>query len=138
MTEFKKWFPYYKKTGSQYKLICFGHAGSCAGTYHKLFSDLNAEIFAVQLPLRENRYDDNSYYDPKSIGNDTFDQLRAILSEDNVKYGLFGHSVGTWSLYHFLLNIIKNDIKLPSNVFVSSFPHPSTDFDLIPWIKQYN
>ena len=72
--------------------------------------------------------------------NTAQDAAQAILPiiyttvlQDGVPYVTVSHSVGTLIQYELLSLMRERGMKMPSHVFVSSFPHPDIEPSLRPW-----
>lgn len=160
--ELKKWFPglYRKGTGTKcqekpkLRIICFPPAG-CAedlfstegtGARHDKSPILqwahahSTEVLSIQYPGRANRK--KEMY-ATSI-QDIVKPLHSILCEycnDDVPYVIIAHSVGTWIAYELLqlaeggstTTATAKMMKMPEQVFFSSFPPPTIPMKERPW-----
>ena len=118
------WFVQFKpRPNASYRLFCFHHAGGSAGDYsswHEGF-DESVEIIVVQLPGRENRYEE------QPIVN--FSLLIRILIQEISQFSdkpfvLFGHSLGALVAFEVTREMQKNLLKTPKHLILSATLNP--------------
>ncbi|MCL2895834.1 thioesterase II family protein [Brenneria tiliae] len=98
-------------------LICFPHAGGSASYFRSWAEALPAEIalFALQLPLREERIDDEPVTSIGSLIKQLWDQLSRVPRQQRI---LFGHSMGATLAWELALALQKKGIP-PRHLFIS-------------------
>ena len=124
----KIWFPYARIVGSaKYRLFCFPHAGGTASKYSSFFEsfDKNFEIFAIQIPGRENRFREIPYTSIKLLCEEIFNVLVQLSDKPFV---FFGHSMGAVIAFELARLFHKSNLQLPKHLLLSS--HRAPDIQL--------
>lgn len=106
-------------------LICFPFAGGGASTYSKwkkYFSEDLIQVLPVQLPGRENRYEETEY----ELNIETMAKELAKKTNEFIDrpYVVFGHSMGGAFAYEFSKEMIKMYNKVPKYLFISGTVAP--------------
>jgi len=142
---FAKFVPKYKVfkfplATPKYRVICFHNAGSAESNYSAKktpFTDWVAEagcveFLSMQYPGRENMR--------KEPLHTSFDTLCPLLLSivydkiaDGVPYFVWGHSVGTWVSFEFLMLARKVGLPMPKAAFLNGFPAPHLPIEKRPW-----
>ncbi len=138
------WFPSATPTAAaQLSLFCFAHAGGGASTFSgwgRLLSPA-IDVFAVQLPGRENRLDEIPHSRMDQAADDIAAAMRPYLDRP---FALFGHSMGA----AIALELAMRLERAPEHLFVSSwlmpnparprrFPDQMTDAELLHAVSRY-
>lgn len=82
-----------KQSQPAYRLICFAHIGGSASVFRRWpeFVNDNADIYALQLPGREERRDEPVYSSMQAVVG----ELIPLVMQDSTPVVLFGHSFGS-------------------------------------------
>lgn len=114
------WFPSATPTDSaRMSLFCFAHAGAGASTFRGWARALAPaiDVFAVQLPGREDRFDDV----PFTCMDDAADALAVAMAPYlDRPFALFGHSMGAAIAFELAMRLAA----APAHLFVSSWRLP--------------
>lgn len=103
-----------KKT--DYKIICLHPIGAGASIFsHFIFNPpKNTQIIALQMPGRENRVDEEYYYDNmEKLAEDLSSQIIPEISGPTI---FWGHSWGGVTLYEVIKYLRRNNIKEYQNI----------------------
>jgi surfactin synthase thioesterase subunit len=105
------------------RLFCFPHAGAGASVFASWRPHLpdSVGLFPVQLPGRENRFDDPM---PDTLEELTEQTARALLPLLRVPYVLFGHSFGGLLAYALARNLHERGHPLPRTLLISGARPP--------------
>merc|ERR1719387_815451 len=124
----------------KYRVLCFHNAGSAESNYSAKktpFTDwvLEAgcvEFIALQYPGRENSQKEPRHTNPETLASVL---LSAVYDKivDGVPYFVWGHSVGTWVSFEFLMLTRKIGLPMPKAVFLNAFPAPHMPPEKRPW-----
>jgi len=130
------------------RLFCFPYAGAGASIFRPWASLLppDIEIYAVQLPGREERIREESF---TSIGPLTEALAHELAPWLKVRYAFFGHSLGAIVAYELIRLLRHKRLPLPFHLFVSgrrapqlppprSFWHQLSDPEFINKLRQLN
>lgn len=94
-TTVKRWFPYAKRIAQpRHRLFCMHHAGGSASAFRPWTEPLGrrgVEVWALQLPGRENRWGERLFEDMAVAARSC---AAALAPHLDVPYTLLGHSVG--------------------------------------------
>ena len=118
-----KWILHSKTAAERkYRMILFHHAGGSAASFISWKNIVEkAELYPVQLPMRENRIQEpmpeNVYDIVTSFVKDSYE-----LFDD--AYILFGHSMGGMLAFETAKEIQRNGLRRPAAVFISSCNPP--------------
>lgn len=101
---------------NKYKIICLHPVGTGASIFsHFIFNPPeNAEIIAIQMPGRENRIDEEYYYD--NMEKLVSDLAAQIIPEITGPTIFWGHSWGGVTLYEVIKYLRRNNIKEYQNI----------------------
>ncbi len=122
-SEIEKWTICYKENpDAKIRLFCFSQLGAGASKFNSWAEELpdSIELYAIQLPGREERLDEEAVIDN--------DELKAILKEVILQYSdkpfaFFGHSFGGGVCSKLAYRLQNEHDVSPEHVFVaSSFP----------------
>lgn len=100
------------------RLFCFPFAGGGASAYRKWGPLLaaDAELFAIQLPGRENRMAEAPLTDMAAVVSLLVREMTPYL---NRPYALFGHSLGSLVSFELLRELRRRQLPLPCAVVLS-------------------
>ena len=99
-------------------LFCFHYAGGNASIFKNFLKNSKVKVIAIQLPGREELINESLL---SSLDEATEYALNIINRyKDKSKFGLLGHSMGTWLAYSVYT---KLEVK-PSILILSNFPSP--------------
>src|SRR5262249_36493337 len=119
-----RWIPFKSEgTAVRCRIFCFPHAGGSAATYRPLRRLMPPEIdlCPVQLPGRAGRLNEP----PCNSMSALMEQLhRALEPCRTVRFGFFGHSVGSWMAYEAARQLRSSDGRTAVHLFVSSRNSP--------------
>jgi len=128
--EKNKWIVFPKKHESKISpkkvLICFAHSGGGASVYHhweKLLSP-EIEIWRVQLPGREERWDERLERSMPELIAKICDGLTLSLRNIHIPYLFFGHSLGSLVTFETARELRRRNMKLPQQLIVSGREAP--------------
>ncbi len=111
------------------RLLCFPSAGAGASVYGRWSEHLPNEIeaWAVQLPGRETRRQEQSLTDIQAIADDCARLMQPILDRP---YALFGHSMGALAAFEVARRLTAIG-RQPLALFVSgrAAPHNSRGYE---------
>lgn len=114
------------------RLICFAHAGGGASIFHDWKGRLPAsiEIYAVQLPARENRIRDVMPGDLSTLLEDNLQTIRPLL---NKSYAFYGQSMGALLAFEMTRLLRRKKLPLPKQLFLAArrAPHLADQYDRI-------
>ncbi|VAW80210.1 hypothetical protein MNBD_GAMMA12-2521 [hydrothermal vent metagenome] len=115
----QQWIKCYRESSqSKLKVFCFPFAGGSASAY-RLWKDYLSEeidVYAIQLPGREERISDPLLTDLKASVKEIADEILPLLDKDFV---FFGHSMGAVMALE-LAHILEQQNKIPRQVIVSA------------------
>jgi medium-chain acyl-[acyl-carrier-protein] hydrolase len=105
------------------RLLCFHHAGSGASLFRnwRLPDDLAAEVWAVQLPGRENRRAEEPFRRIEPLLAALLGELRPLLDQP---VAFFGHSMGALIAFEFTRELRRAGRPLPVRLFLSARRSP--------------
>lgn len=122
------------------RIICFHNAGSTESVFTAPSTDLaklikaskTIEMVAVDYPGRDKIKDE-----PKiSNTQDLAEWLLAVVYDkiaDGVPYLVWGHSVGTWVAFEFMMLARQIGLPMPRAAFLNAFPGPHMAVERRPW-----
>lgn len=113
-----------RRPGAPLRLYCLPPAGAGAGFYLPWAQLLpeTLELYAVQLPGRENAADQLSLTDPQQVSAGIADLLDA--ADDARPFALFGHSIGALLAYETTRRIRRTRRRMPVLLALSALPAP--------------
>ncbi|HUA28997.1 MAG TPA: alpha/beta fold hydrolase [Streptosporangiaceae bacterium] len=105
------------------RLLCFPHAGGGASLFRnwRLPDDLPAEVWAVQLPGRENRRAEEPFRRIEPLLAALIDALRPLMDRP---VAFFGHSMGALIAFEFSRELRRTGRPLPVRLFLSARRSP--------------
>jgi surfactin synthase thioesterase subunit len=105
------------------RLFCLPFAGGGASTYRAWAAELPADVavYPVQLPGREERFNEPAYTDLRHLAQVLAGELRPHL---DTPYAVFGHSMGALLTYELLGQLHAIGAPAPQHVFLSSYLPP--------------
>ncbi|MCX4744974.1 alpha/beta fold hydrolase [Kitasatospora sp. NBC_01287] len=111
---------------SRLRLICFHPAGAGAYLYRGWAAALPADVdlFAVQLPGRENRLAEPCLTDYQQAVTELSEVLRPLLLDG--PYAFFGHSMGAMLAYGVAAAAARRGDPLPHRLLLSGCGGPGT------------
>ena len=145
----KDWFITFKpKYNSSIRLFCFHYAGGGASTFRNWVNDIidSAEVIAIQLPGREERYCETLLNNL----DDIIDNLCINFNDYMTKpFIFFGHSLGALVAFEFARALRAKGMPQPRHLVVSGAKAPQihpeklainalSDEILINELKKYN
>lgn len=103
---------------AELRLFCFAYAGGGASIYANWHKSLpsNVEIVAIQLPGRENRFQEAPLTDLDAVMAHVVDAVGSRLDKP---YLLFGHSLGGLIAYELARRFAVQSRRMPQGVVVS-------------------
>lgn len=113
------------------KMFCLPHAGGSATVYTKWkkYLDENIELQPVELSGRGSRMNEPLYSSLNEAIDDAAEVIKSkIYSEED--YIIYGHSMGAAIAYEVCCKFLKDNIKLPKNLFLSGRQCPFIDRDV--------
>lgn len=101
------------------RLFCFPYAGSGAVVYRTWPNDLSAEIelFAAQLPGRENRFRETPRHDLTEVVSELAAAMQPYLHRP---FAFFGHSLGGLIAFELAHHLRERHGLTPLRLFVSA------------------
>lgn len=105
------------------RLLCLPHAGGSASEFRdwRLPERLGAEVWAVQLPGRENRLSECPFRRINPLVARLADELAPVMTGPFV---LFGHSMGALLAFELTRSLRRAGRALPSHIFLSAHRAP--------------
>ncbi|MBN2534294.1 MAG: thioesterase [Spirochaetales bacterium] len=119
-----KWIKIFEERKSApYRLFCFHFAGGGASVFKRWNNSLpgQIELCAVQLPGREERYEEPAFTCYKDAVSHLMPELLPFLDRP---FFFFCHSMGTIIGFHLVLEIIEKYGLHPVHIFFSSSAAP--------------
>jgi surfactin synthase thioesterase subunit len=120
----EEWFAY-SKTNSQsrLRLFCFPYAGGGALSYRSWTEAMppEIEICPIQLPGRENRFNEKPYTKLRPLVHKLLSAIRPYLDSP---YAFFGHSMGALLSFELAKMLNAEALSLPIHLFISSRRSP--------------
>lgn len=130
------------------RLFCFHYGGGGASMYKDWAKDLvgGSDLVAIQLPGRENRFDEPLLNNVLEIANQLFLNFSSYCNEP---YIFFGHSIGALISFEFTRLLRQKGMSQPKHLVVSGSKAPHVpysrlpihnlpDVELIDKLRQYN
>jgi len=124
------------------RILCFHNAGSAETVYTNLRApfvqwakaDGTVEIVAFDYPGRQKLLKETKHTNAETLAA----ELLAVAYDkltDGVPYVVWGHSVGTWVSFEFLLAARKIGCPMPKAYFANGFGAPHMPPAMRPWHK---
>lgn len=106
------------------RLFCFPYVGGAASVFRKWPERLasRAEVFALQLPGRENRMSESPFTDMQDVVSCVADEITPLLAAK--PFAFFGHSMGGVLAFELTRELRRRGLPLPSRLFVSASSAP--------------
>lgn len=124
------------------RIFCFHNAGSAESQYtgpKTPFTDWVKETKDVELLAFDYPGRDKLNKAQKHVSIDTLaPELLSLVTDkisDGVPYIVWGHSVGTWVAFEFLIAARKIGLPMPKACFLMAFPAPHMPTAQRPWGK---
>lgn len=108
-----------KRNNGDYRLFCIPYAGSGASLFSQWdkYVDDNIEVYAIQLPGRENRRNEDLCSEYHAIVSEICDGLADLLDKP---FGIFGYSMGGILAYELTKMIYDRFHVKPQKLFMSA------------------
>ena len=104
-------------------LLFFHHAGGAASFFRKFTNYLlDINIYAIQLPGREQRYSEKYISNFNELLVNLKQYVKPFLQNDLI---IFGHSLGAFIAYEFTKILNHCDLKFVKHLIVSGAESPS-------------
>ncbi|MGH3764514.1 MAG: thioesterase II family protein [Pseudonocardiaceae bacterium] len=123
------------RPGARLRLICLPPAGGCASRYRDWPAHLpdDVEVVSVQLPGRENRFNEQPIESMEQLVGLLLDELASYFSRP---FALFGHSMGALIAFE-LTRALRSGGVAPVHLFASGcraphLPSRSPDWHTLP------
>jgi medium-chain acyl-[acyl-carrier-protein] hydrolase len=116
-SERSSWFPFRRpRPAARLRLFCFPYAGGGATLYHPWREALGDEIevCAVQLPGRENRYQEKPYRRMEPLVDDLLGRIDPLLDRP---FAFFGYSMGAAIAHETALRLAESHGRVPEHLF---------------------
>lgn len=120
VTAVEKWVFHVKPLENvQYRLFCLPYAGAGASLFStwKNLREFGIEVCPIQLPGRENRFNEPSRNNIKSLVSDICTVIADYLDKP---FAIFGHSLGGIIAYELTLEVYRRYQKKPNFVVLSA------------------
>lgn len=116
-----------KKPNATIRLFCFHHSGGGASAYYPWLEFLSPsiELIAIQLPGRENRFNEPLNNNLKNIIDQLSDGFRIYKDKP---FFVFGHSLGGLLSFEFIKSIQELYSICPRHIIVSATKAPHLPF----------
>ena len=103
---------------SSMRMICFPWSGAGASVYRRLAPHLPdyMELFAIQLPCREDRFNEDCLRRVEQVVNMILPSIIELTDQPLV---LFGHSMGTLLAYE-IAQALRRDIQKEPSLLIAS------------------
>ncbi|WP_327713895.1 alpha/beta fold hydrolase (plasmid) [Streptomyces sp. NBC_00464] len=110
---------------SEFRIVCFPHAGGSASYFHALSEALSPEldVLTVQYPGRQDRRAEGCVETLAELADLTYAALRR--SEDGRPTVFFGHSMGSVLAFEVARRYQDDAGAPPARLLVSGYPPPS-------------
>ncbi|MFF9061846.1 thioesterase II family protein [Streptomyces sp. NPDC014882] len=116
---------FHPRDDSDFRLVCFPHAGGSASYYHALSEALSPHLdtLAVQYPGRQDRRAEGCVHNLAHLADLTYAALRRC--EDGRPTVFFGHSMGSILAFEVARRYQDDTGAPPARLFASGYPAPS-------------
>ena len=120
----EKWIYGAEKPDSRFSLFCFPFAGGGASSFlqWKPFFPDTVQLLPVQLPGRENRFEERPFTEAEPLMAALSRALLPLLKKD---CAFWGHSMGALVASRFALYLEENGLPVPRHLFLSACPPPA-------------
>ena len=143
------WFIKFKpKHHASIRLFCFHYAGGSALVFRDWEKDIigDAELVAIQLPGRDNRYDEPLLCSISQVVDQLIENFNNYIYKPFV---FFGHSMGALIAFEFARALRRKRISQPKHLIVAGTRAPQIfrekqpihdlpDVEFIKELKKYN
>mmetsp|Transcript_2970 Transcript_2970/g.6529 ORF Transcript_2970/g.6529 Transcript_2970/m.6529 type:complete len:404 (-) Transcript_2970:156-1367(-) len=130
----------YPLASCKMRILCFHNAGSTESTYTgpgtpfmKWVKETGQiEVLAIDYPGRDKVKGEKLHVSTSTLSP----LMLAVLYEkvsDGVPYCVWGHSVGTWVAFEFMILARKIGLPMPKAAFLNAFPAPHLPVSERPW-----
>lgn len=108
------------------RLFCFPYAGAGASLFSSWRSYLpdNVELYALQMPGRENRFSEQHCTDMQYLVDHLIEEMQAM---SDLPFIIYGHSMGALIAYELTKQLSSKQLKLPSHLLVAGKMAPHFD-----------
>ena len=124
MLKYNDWFIKFRQEyDPSIRLFCFHYGGGSASIFREWSKDLAdyAELIAIQLPGRENRFNEPLLYNVSQV----VDKLCLNCSAYTDKpFILFGHSIGALIAFEFVRTLRRRNMPQPKHLIISGTKAP--------------
>ena len=105
------------------RLFCLPFAGGGASAYRTWTTELapQIDVCPVQLPGREERFNEPAHTDLRALASMVITQLQAYFDKP---YALFGHSMGALLSYEVSRQLEAQGAPTPVRTFLSAYVPP--------------
>ena len=127
MIENNNWFLTLRpKQNAKIKLFCFHYAGGGASIFRSWTNNVieSAEVIAVQLPGREDRYNEALLTDIEKIIEKLCTYFEKQCIRQSQPFVFFGHSLGALVAFELIRKLRRNKLVLPNHLIVSGSKSP--------------
>lgn len=124
----------------KFRVFCFHNSGSAESTYSAKktpFADWvqatpGVEFLSLQYPGRENMRKEKLHTSFHTLCPTLLSVVHGKIA-DGVPYVVWGHSVGTWVAFEFMILARKIGLPMPKAAFLNAFPAPHMPIADRPW-----
>ncbi|MCR3759104.1 thioesterase II family protein [Clostridium felsineum] len=105
------------------KMFCLPYAGGSAKSYLSWNNYLKemVDIIPVQLAGRGERLMSKPYNNFQEMADESYEFIKQVLeSEENKRYIIFGHSMGSWITYEICKRIYNSSVEKPEHIIFSA------------------
>ncbi|MFJ8747337.1 thioesterase II family protein [Embleya sp. NPDC127516] len=116
---------FHPRDDSEFRVVCFPHAGGSASYYYTLSKALSPEldVLAIQYPGRQDRRAEGCVDSVAELADLTYAALRRC--EDGRPNVFFGHSMGSTLAFEVARRLQEDTGAPPAWLFASGYPAPS-------------
>ncbi|URZ00195.1 thioesterase II family protein [Clostridium felsineum] len=105
------------------KMFCLPYAGGSAKSYLIWNNYLKGmvDIIPVQLAGRGERLMSKPYNNFQEMADESYEFIKQVLEkEENKKYIIFGHSMGSWITYEICKRLYNSSVEKPAHIIFSA------------------
>jgi len=122
----------------KFRIICFHNAGGAESIYSApatvvakwIKANKAVEMIAIDYPGRDKLKDDKFFSDTKELAQWC---LAVCYDKLDLPYVVWGHSVGTWVAFEFLMLARQIGLPMPKAAFLNAFVAPHWPVEKRPW-----
>jgi len=130
----------YPQAEPKLRVFCFHNAGSAESNYTQPGTALVAwaketkavEVVALDYPGRDKMLKEKKHTTTDTLAPELLAVVHEMIS-DGVPYIIWGHSMGTWVAFEFLILARKIGLPMPKAAFLMAFPAPHMPVAQRPW-----